>query len=736
MERRTFLSLAAGSVVGPHLSAFDPRSGVDVEPAAPPLAAGPHSAAPHSAAPEQIYPGVWKLSLGTPERITPVATRRYAPALAALAALPAADAPPVAAVGEVTSRGYVVRLPLAPNEMVYGLGLQLQSFLQRGLKKMLRVNADPVVDSGDSHAPVPFYVTTRGYGVLIDTARYATIYAGNKPRRADAGRARSAESGTDLTKDALPSAYGRYHFQDASEVLVEVPRAAGVDVYVFAGPTMRQAVQRYNLFAGGGALPPRWGLGVWYRCERDFGQADVERLAAEFRERGLPCDVLGLEPGWQTHAYSCSYVWSTRFPDPRAMTAALARAHYRVNLWEHAFTHPSSPIHAPLAPHAGDYLVWDGLVPDFLTPEARRVFADFHEREHVALGIAGYKLDECDNSDYTRNWSFPELSRFPSGADGEQMHSLFGLRYQDTLQAVFERRNARTYGLVRSSGALAAPYPYVLYSDLYDHATFIRAVPKAGLSGLLFTPEVRDAASPEELIRRLQSAVLSPMALINAWYIRNPPWKQVDRAANNAGRFAPDWEAVEAACRRVLEFRMQLVPYLHAAFVRYRREGLPPFRPLVLDFPDDVQTWTVDDQYLVGDALLAAPMIAGQSTRSVYLPAGTWYDFWSGRSHAGGQRIEVQPSLEQIPLFVRSGTLLPLARATLHTDDPRSGELTVRAYGAADAVLTLYEDDGAHAPALTEVRLSWAAARPAGAVRRLGPARQPHYQVTAWTRIA
>jgi alpha-D-xyloside xylohydrolase len=135
--------------------------------------------------------------------------------------------------------------------------------------------------------------------------------------------------------------------------------------------------------------------------------------------------------------------------------------------------------------------VWDGIVPDFLTPEARRIFANYHEREHVALGVSGYKLDECDNSDFTRNWSFPEISRFPSGADGEQMHSLFGLRYQDTIQGIFEKRNQRTYGLVRSSHALAAPYPYVLYSDLYDHATSIRSVAHAGFSGLLWTPEVR-----------------------------------------------------------------------------------------------------------------------------------------------------------------------------------------------------------------------------------------------------
>lgn len=729
MERRTFLSLAAGSLIGPQLPDVAAASGAGAD-----HAAGPGGDPTHSAAPEEIHPGVWRLTFGTPEAITPVRTRRYPPAAAALAALPAAGPLPIAITGEATRRGYLLRLPLAPNEMVYGLGLQLQSFVQRGLKKLLRVNADPVVDSGDSHAPVPFYVTTRGYGVLIDTARYATVYAGSKPR-AGAAAAPAAESGTDLTQEALPSAYGRFRFHEPSEVLVEVPRAAGVDVYVFAGPALRQAVQRYNLFSGGGALPPRWGLGVWYRCERDFARADVERLAAEFRARRIPCDVLGLEPGWQTHAYSCSYVWSGRFPDPAAMVAGLARDGYRLNLWEHAFVHPSSPLHAPLAAHAGDYLVWDGLVPDFLGAEARSAFGAFHAREHLALGVSGYKLDECDNSDYTRNWSFPELSQFPSGADGEQMHALFGLRYQDAVEAEVERRGARTYGLARSSGALAAPYPYALYSDLYDHAAFIRAVGKAGLSGLLWTPEVRDAASPEELVRRLQSAVLSPVALVNAWYIRNPPWKQVDREANNAGRFAAGWEAVEARCRRVLGLRMQLVPYLHAAFVRYHREGVPPFRPLVLDHPDDVRTWTVDDQYLVGDALLAAPVVAGEPSRSVYLPAGDWYSFWSGERLTGGRRVDVRPSLDEVPLFVRAGALLPLARVTPHTGDPASGELGVRVYGDADAECALYEDDGRHPAGLTEVRLRWRAGQPRGELRRAGPARDPHYRVVAWERV-
>src|SRR5258708_10422329 len=145
----------------------------------------PATASHHAGGSQDVHPrwslalsGIWKGTIGPPEKITPVGLRRFPPLSNAIKTLPAAAAVPVSVEGEITPRGCTVRLPLAQGEMVYGLGLQLFSFLQRGKKKTLRVNADPRADSGDTHAPVPFFVTTQGYGVLIDTARYATFYGG------------------------------------------------------------------------------------------------------------------------------------------------------------------------------------------------------------------------------------------------------------------------------------------------------------------------------------------------------------------------------------------------------------------------------------------------------------------------------------------------------------------------------------------------------------------------------
>jgi alpha-D-xyloside xylohydrolase len=682
-----------------------------------------------------LFPGIWRLTMGTPEVSTPVALRVPPPATEGLARMPAAARPfaEAAVTGTASPRGYLLELPLTADEQLYGLGLQLKSLNQRGKKKTLRVNSDPTVDLGDSHAPVPFLVSTRGWGVLIDTARATTWYLGSAVPQRDRPAVCAASARVALSTDEL------YGAQDpaAGSLFIEVPVAQGVELYLFAGPTLLAAVQRYNLFAGGGCLPARWGLGFWYRCRGDFDQAQVLALAEEFRREALPCDVLGLEPGWQTHTYSCTYEWSENFTAPAHFVEALTAQHYHLNLWEHAFVHPTAPLYPALRALAGDFAVWEGLVPDFTLPEARARFGAFHAREHLALGVSGYKLDECDHSDFIANpWSFPEISRFPSGLDGEQYHSLFGLTYQETLTAEFRARDQRTYGEVRSSGALAAPYPFVLYSDLYEHRDFIRGVATAGFSGLLWCPEVRHAGSAEELIRRLQSVICSPQALVNAWYIQHAPWQQWLTEANNAGQFAEEAPRVTAICRELLQLRMRLVPYLYAAFARYWQEGTPPFRALVMDYPDDPATWECDDQYLMGDRLLVAPVLAGVTARTLYLPAGPWVDFWTGERLAGGQRLVYAAPLERIPLFVRDHSLLPLATPTLHTADPASYALTVQVYGDGTDACTLFEDDGTTFAytrgAYAWLTLAWAEGRGAMTRTGAGEGNVPRYTVATW----
>ena len=689
-----------------------------------------------------VAPGVWRFRFGRPEKDTPVRHRFFPPAAEAMKALPLAGTAPFdtsAFLFRRTARGCLIEIPMTKDEDVYGFGLQLKSHRQTGKKKTLRVNSDPVADTGDSHAPVPFYLSTAGYGVFVDTARYASFYCGSHQRPADVGETTARRSDEDLATGT--DVLYQWQRQKRRSMTIEIPAARGVDVYLFAGPDLRTALRRYVLFSGGGCLPPLWGLGVWYRGSGKFVQKDVVDLAREFRARHMPCDVFGLEPSWQTHTYSCSYVFDNqRFPNSDGLIADMRDMGYNLNLWEHAFVHPTAPFHGRLAALAGDVAVWEGLVPDFSIEETRRVFADYHRERFVGRGVTGFKLDECDNSDFIQSpWSFPEHSHFPGGMDGEQMHSLLGPLYMRTLLEAFAPSRLRTYNSVRSGHGLAAPYPFVLYSDLYDHRDFVRGVVNCGFSGLLWSPEVRQCASVEELIRRLQAVVLSPQALINAWMIHNPPWKQVDWDRNNRHEFMDDWEDVEEACRRILRLRMQLLPYLYAAFARYCFEGIPPFRALVIDWPEDANVRGIDNQYMMGDSLLVAPVFAGQRERQVYLPAGGWYDFWTGTRCEGGREIAVAADLDKIPLYVRENSLLPLAEPHDCVNRDTVFDLTVRVYGEAPPPFRLLVDDGETRDALDGrcgwLDLRWTRAGGGECVASGNDAR-PRYRVASWQPVA
>ena len=685
---------------------------------------------------ERVGNGIWKLRFGVPETHTPVQLSEARMRHKELDGL-SRNSPPINpndVTFRRTSRGTVLELPLQASENIYGFGLQLKRMNHTGRKKVIRVNSDPVADTGDSHAPVPFYVSTAGYGVFVDTARYVTFYCGTNPQK---GTTRDATLAAQKLGTSERELYEKHIDQGNRNMSIDVPSVDGVDVYLFEGPTMKDVVQRYNLFSGGGCLPPMWGLGMWYRIYTKADSGDAKRLANLFREERMPIDVFGLEPGWQSRSYSCSFAWSEeRFPDHEEFITTLNAMNYRVNLWEHAFTHPSSEMYWDLLPYSGNFEVWGGLVPDLGMQESRDVFAGYHLDRFVKQGISGFKLDECDNSDYVQsNWSFPDIATFPSGMDGEQMHNLFGLLYQSTLQSAFESVGERTYSQVRSSGPLASSYPFVLYSDLYKHEDFIRGIVNSGFSGLLWTPEVRSADSVEDLIRRIQTTVFSPLALLNCWTFPNPPWMQVDEDKNRNGEFFDDYEEVQKVCRSLFELRMKLIPYLYSSFAEYFFTGTPPFRALVLDYPDDANTYEIDDAYMMGESMLVAPLVAGQTKRMVYLPLGTWRDFWTHEVFEGENWYEVEADLYHIPVFVKDNTLLPLANPVQYVADDAVFDITVQVFGDSPRGFFLYEDDGTtfeyREGKYNKVYISWDIDH-GGSVKRVGDYPGARYRIVDW----
>lgn len=620
---------------------------------------------------EPVAPGVWKATAGTPEDLTLLTAAGVAPRIDALRALPQTPFP--LATGEVQARvasGKVaLRFPLAADEDVYGLGVDFKSMRRTGSTFQLHVDHWGG-RTGRTHAPVPFYVSTRGYGVFIDTARYVTMNVGLGVRLA----APVKPAAIDRTTGG--NSWSADPRSDSIEALVP---AAGVDVYVFAGPTPLDAVRRYNLFGGGGALPPKWGLGFMTRTPTAYTAEQVLHEVAEFRQRGIPLDMLGLEPGWHDQAYPTSFEWSpSRFPDPRAFLAELDRLHVRANLWFNPYVAPAAPLYARLLPFAGSHLVWNGIVPDYSMPEARRVFGE-HLREKVvglSPALGGFKVDEVDGFDF---WLWPDLATFPSGHDGEQLRQTYGVLVQRLLMDLYRGLNRRTLGQVRGTNGGASSFPFVIYNDNYAFDEYITAVGNSAFAGVLWSPEVRGGQG-EDMLRRIQAVCFSPLALFNGWATDTKLWTHAEVADD---------------IRAAITLRMRLLPYWYTTFAQYRDEGTPVIRPMPLVPGFQAGAAEVKDQYMAGDVLLVAPIAPGAKTRTVVLPAGKWFDFYTGRLVGEGQTITVTPPLSQIPLFVKDGGLVPMIGERLYAPGPNDVvALEVRHYGDQHGASRLYDDDG------------------------------------------
>ncbi|MEZ5040206.1 MAG: glycoside hydrolase family 31 protein [Saprospiraceae bacterium] len=637
----------------------------------------------------EIANGVWRTSIGQPQDLSLLSAAGITPQLAAIAKLSDPDFPlnQQHIRAEIIGGKTYLRFPLKKGEELYGLGLHFKTHNQRGRILNLHVDHYGGKDDGRTHAPVPFYVSSEGYGVLVDAAAYLTVYAGTAVR-VDAEEPPVIKNrNTDKDWDAQP-------YSDAVEILVP---AAGTDLYIFGGQSMLEVVQRYNLYCGGGYLPPKWGLGFTQRVPTLYSDQDILREVGEFAAHDFPLDFIGVEPGWHSQSYPCTFEWETsRFPDPAGFIQELADKGIRANLWLNPYVAPSASLYPKIKPYAGSHLVWNGIVPDLSMPEPRAMYKEHFQQTHLDIGVSGYKIDEVDGYDF---WLWPDIATFPSGHTAEALRQTYGLLIQKMTADWFKEKNERTYGLVRGSNAGASALPYVIYNDYYSHKDFITALINSSFIGVLWTPEVRASKSAEEWLRRMQSVCFSPMAMLNAWADGTKPWS---------------FPEVEDQVREVAQLRMQLLPYLYTAFARYQQEGIPPFRAMQLvegfsfkvrkkagelngtDNPYAAYTAKeIQYQYMMGDAILVAPMFTDETSREVVLPKGKWYDFYSGDFVGDGEVLTITPGLDHIPLFVKDGGIIPMIKSRNQMPGPKEVlALEVRHYGTAESHFMLYDDDG------------------------------------------
>lgn len=638
---------------------------------------------------KETFPGIWKATINQPEEFNLLSVAKKAPRSESLNNKTRQDFPVSPdEIKTFTKNGKTfLRFPLDKDEQIYGFGLNFKTIQQRGQILRLHVDHYGGKDDGRTHAPVPFYVSTKGYGVLVNAARYIDVYVGTGVHADSLNAAQARDRNTDKKWTSRP-------YSDNLEMVIP---AEGVELVLFAGENMLDVVQRFNLYCGGGVLPPKWGLGFWHRTPTLYNETDIQNEVKAFSENNFPLDVIGLEPGWHSKAYPCTFEWDkSRFPAPAELLDSLKNLGIRTNLWMNPYISPGGILYPKLKSYSGTHTVWNGIVPDYTLPEARKIMQEHFTEYQLNRGVSGFKMDEIDGYD---RWLWPDIAQFPSGKDGEQMRQTYGLQMMTLTDEIFRAKNERTYGLIRAANAGSVSFPYVIYNDYYNHQDFITALINSGFSGLLWTPEVRASKTSEEWLRRMQTTCFSPMAMINAWANGTKPWT---------------FPEVYEQCREVALLRMKLLPYIYSAFADYYFNGTPPFRAMNLEpgfefgavsekakFDDTKNPYSealkkeVKDQYMMGEFILVAPLFAGDSGRTVILPKGNWYDFYTGKFVGNGEIIRVEKDFEQIPLFVKDGGIIPMIPGIRQTADwKEKTPLEIRVYGNVPNEFILYDDDG------------------------------------------
>lgn len=495
---------------------------------------------------------------------------------------------------------------------------------------------------------------------------------------------------------------GTFDLTGPQGTLAPLGDALPIDLFVTASTDPAEIVHEYARITGFAELPALWTFGYMQSHRTLAGPDEVKWVARTFREKRLPCDALiylGTEftpSGWNTR--NGEFTWKKEnFPEPQKMIDELHAGHFKIVL--HSVIEGRRMTGTVAESCKPDKAVPSGRTPDDKWPDDRAVecYWPYHKPVYD-LGIDGWWPDQGDGLDAPSR-----LARIRMYWEGPQLW----------------RPNERPFALHRNGAPGMQRYGAFLWSgDVYSTwetlKTHVPVAVNTSLSGMPFwgtdiggfvpTPEY----TGELHVRWFQFGTFCPLfrAHGRTWHLRLPwGWNTGELAPSEVRGYTggagepPESElhnaAVEPIVRKYLELRYRMLPYIYTAARECCETGMPLMRALWLHYPDDPVATSRGDQFLWGRDVLVSPVVEkGAIARRLYLPRGTWFDFWTDEQIDGGREISRAVDLETMPLHVRAGAILPLGPVRQYSDEKVDGPLTLVVYPGADGVASVYEDDG------------------------------------------
>lgn len=563
------------------------------------------------------------------------------------------------------------QLSLTVAEQVYGLGERFGPFVKNG--QVVDVwNADGGTSSEQAYKNVPFYLSSRGYGVFVNHPEHVS-------------------------------------FEVASEITNRVQfsvQGSELEYLLVGGPTPKDVLRRYTALTGRPARVPAWSYGLWMSTSftTDYDEDTVTSFVQGMADRDIPLSVVHFDCFWMRELNWCDFEWDPRtFPDPPGMLARLHERGLRTCVWINPYIAQRSPLFAEgmekgyLVRRAdGSVWQWDlwqagmGLV-DFTNPAATAWFTGHLERL-MRMGVDAFKTDFGERIPTDVVWH--------DGSDPQRMHNYYTHLYNQAVFDVVRRHRGEGDAVLfaRSATAGGQQYPVHWGGDCWSTFEAMAESLRGGLSlalcgfgywshdigGFEGTPD------PEVFKRWCAFGLLSSHSRLHGSSSYRVPW-------------AFDDEAVEVL-RHFTRLKMSLMPYLMRVAEEAHTDGLPMMRPMVLEVPGDRGAAGVDTQYLLGDSLLVAPVFSADGQVDVYVPEGTWTHLVTGTTVTGPRWVHEQHDVLSLPLYVRPGSVVPLGArddtpeydwadgVLLHVAEPVAGTVQVVEVprpGAAPATFTL-----------------------------------------------
>lgn len=563
-----------------------------------------------------------------------------------------------------SGRSYMVeQLALDVDEYVYGLGERFTPFVKNG--QMVEMwNEDGGTASEIAYKNVPFYITNKGYGILLDNE-------------------------------------GDAAFEIASEKVERVQfsvEGERLDYYVINGSTPKGTIQKYTQLTGKPALPPAWSFGLWLTTSftTDYDEATTKSFIQGMADRDIPLHVFHFDCFWMEAYEWCNFTWDPKtFPDPEGMLKRYHDRGLKICVWINPYIGQKSPLFKEgmksgflVKKSNGD--VWQtdlwqagmGLV-DFTNPDAVAWYQG-KLRTLLNMGV------DCFKTDFGERIPVKDIAYF-DGSDPVKMHNYYTFLYN---QAVFElleqeRGTGEAVLFARSATVGGQRFPAHWGGDCSANYPSMAETLRSGLSlscaGFGFwSHDISgfESTAPADVYKRwCQFGLMSSHSRLHGSSSYRVPWLFDDEACD--------------VLRKFVKLKCRLMPYLYRQAVLSHEEGTPMMRPMFVEFPGDRTCEPLDKQYMLGDSLLAAPVFKENGEVEYYLPEGKWYNILTNQVIEGGKWQKEHHDYFTMPLLVRPNSILAAGNRDDRPDyDYRDG---VTLY------LSVFEDGGKGETSVTDL---------------------------------